>query len=468
MTVALGTAAALALGSIAILPAVAGTDTTTALETPVPTVIPDASYNPTRSFAPLVDAVSPAVVAIEVEGTRAGPEMPPMMRRFFGQQGPNTRPMKGEGSGFVISADGLLLTNHHVVDGADTITVRFSDGRREKASLIGSDAENDVALLQLPKGKPWPHVTLGDSDALAVGDWVVAVGNPLGLGTTVTAGIISGKGRNLGDNPFHAFLQTDAAINQGNSGGPLFAVDGRVVGMNTAIIQYANTIGFAVPSGTLKRLVEDLQDDGLVQRGFIGVGLQPVDADLSLALGMETTHGALVNLVQPDQPGAKAGLAPGDVIVRVNDRNVRDVNETIRTIGALRPGDRVRLGVWRDGKAQTLKLTLGERPGQASAPSPREPSPEQQSTDPVLDLGIRLAPATRMDGVDNGVRVLMVEPGGPAAGKLRAGDVLLEANRVPIDAPSTLARVLTGSSDMVLLKVQRGQSKVFVAVPLGG
>jgi len=175
----------------------------------------------------------------------------------------------------------------------------------------------------------------------------------------------------------------------------------------------------------------------------------------------------LVNLVQPGQAGAKAGLVPGDVIVGVNDRSVRDVNETIRTIGALRPGDRVRLGVWRDGKAQTLKLTLGERPGTASRQAPPTRTPEQPSADPVKDIGVRIAPATRMDGVDSGVRVLSVEQNGPAAGKLRAGDVLLEANRVPIDAPDTLAQVLTGSGDIVLLKVQRGESTVFVAVPVG-
>lgn len=468
MTLALGTAASLALaGSALVLPAVAGQqDAPVAIETPVPTVVPTATYNPTRSFAPLVKAVEPAVVAIEVVGTRAGPGIPPFMRRFFGDGLPQERQVKGEGSGFIISPDGLLLTNHHVVDGADSIKVRFSNGDRIEATVIGSDDENDVALLQLPKTRPWPHVKLGESDALEVGDWVVAVGNPLGLGTTVTAGIISGKGRNLGDNPFHAFLQTDAAINQGNSGGPLFSVDGSVVGMNTAIIQYANTVGFAVPSKTLKRLVQDLQDDGLVQRGFIGVGLQPVDADLSLALGMDRSTGALINLVQPGAPGDEAGLQAGDVILRVNEDAVDDVNDTIRTIGAHRPGEKVKLAVWRDGKSQTVRVTLAERPGQAAVAQPDRSTDKPAATDQLSRLGVRLAPTTRVDGADAGVRVLAVEPGGPAVGKLRAGDVILKANRVEIDAPATLSKVLTASDDMVLLEIDRGRSRAFVAVPL--
>lgn len=472
-TLALGTAATLALaaGSLALPTLASSEPVTSAVEADgaEPIKLQPSTYDPTRSLAPLVEAVEPAVVAIEVEGTRESPQVPWMFRQFLDVPD-QPRPVRGEGSGFVISPDGLLVTNHHVIDEADTITVRFADGRRVEATLIGSDADNDVALLQLPSDRRWPYVELGDSDAARVGDWVVAVGNPLGLGTTVTTGIISGRDRNLGGNGFHAFLQTDAAINQGNSGGPLFGLDGKVLGMNTAIIQYANTVGFAVPSRTLERIVEDLMDDGEVQRGAVGIAMQEIDPDLASALGLDRSMGAMVTWVQPGLPGEDAGLVVGDVILSVDDEVIDDVNEAVRTIGERRPGDKVRLGVLRDGKERTVKVTLADRseltasndvdraePGTRRAPTPPD----------ALDrLGVRLRPGNAMQGGQSGVQVLAVDPTGPSAGKLQPGDRIVSANKVPVASATELADVLSGAARTVLLEVRRGPRRVFVAVPL--
>jgi len=471
-TLALGTAATLALTGALALPAIAErgeAPEASALQAPEPARVQapaPTTYDPSRSLAPLVKAVEPAVVAIEVEGTREAPDVPPMLRRFLGPGSQAPQPLRGEGSGFVISQDGLVLTNHHVIDQADTITVRFTDGTRTQARLIGSDPENDVALLQLPDEREWPHVSLGDSDALQVGDWVVAVGNPLGLGTSVTTGIISGKGRNLGDNPFHAFLQTDAAINRGNSGGPLFTLDGRVVGMNTAIIQYANTVGFAVPARTLRRIVDDLRDDGQVQRGYVGVALQPVDADLALALGLDRPTGSIVTEVQPGMPGEQAGLQPGDVVLRVDDDEVEDVGDTIRTIGEHRPGETVRLTLLRNGKERRVKLTLTERATDARVSQVQVPDEPETPTDQLERLGIRVQPGNAVTSNGSGVRVLGVDPQGPAQGKLLPGDRLVSANRVPLDAPATLSEVLAASPEAVILEVRRGERRLFVAIPL--
>jgi serine protease Do len=440
------------------------------VQAPTPTHTP--SYDPSRSLAPLVKAVEPAVAAIEVEGTvRAGPAIPPQLREFFGPMMPDTPPrrMKGEGSGFVISADGLLLTNHHVVDGAETIRARFTDGTVVEAELIGSDASTDVALLQLPDDRTWTHVSLGDSDAVEVGDWVVAVGNPLGLGSTVTAGIVSGKGRNLGDNPYDEFLQTDAAINRGNSGGPLFSLDGAVVGMNTAIIQYANTVGFSVPANVIQRVIDDLRDDGRVSRGYIGVALQPMDRGLATAMGLDEPRGALVTDVQPGLPGAEAGLRSGDVVLEVEGETIDDTADLIRTIGRYQAGEKVRLTLWRDGREKRVGLTLAERPGRKVArAAPAEEDAAPQAT-PVQSLGLRVAPLTAADAdLPQGVRITAVDPAGPAGDRLAAGDVIVKVNRVPITDVAELEQVLGAASGTALFEIRRGEARRFVAVDVPG
>lgn len=433
-----------------------------------------ATFNPAKSLAPLVRAVEPAVVAIEVEGVRAGPgvaDLPPGFRDFFGpflqDMDPGPRVVRGEGSGFVISADGLLVTNHHVIDGASSVKARFASGEIIEAAVIGSDPRTDLALLQLPADRSWPHVELGDSEQVEVGDWVVAIGNPLGLGITVTAGIISGKGRNLGSNPYDEFIQTDAAINQGNSGGPLFDLHGRVIGVNSAIIKYANTVGFSIPSDLVRRVVEDLREGGVVRRGFIGVGLQDPDPELARALGMDKARGALVTHVQPDSPAERAGLRPGDVLTAVEGAAVADSASLIRLIGRHKPGERVRIDLWREGRSRTARMELAARPDEAAAgPRPDRPAPPAVEPAPTtIDLGFRVRPITAADTAGAAIQVVQVDPAGPARGRLLPGDRIVSVNRQPIAAPAELAEAIQASGDPVLFEILRGDTRRYIAVP---
>jgi serine protease Do len=311
------------------------------------------TYDPSRSLAPLVHAVGDAVVKIEIHGKRAAsaaliPESP--------------APRIGEGSGFVVTADGYVLTNHHVVAGADEIVLGFSDGTLRSARMIGGDAALDIALLKIDDCKGLTYVTFGDSDALEVGDWVVAVGNGLGLGTTVTAGIVSAKGRSIAqDTAAHGdYIQTDAAINQGNSGGPLFGLDGRVVGMSAAVITGVNTVGFAIPSKVLVPVLDELKQHGRVARGFLGVQPRALDPDVRAERGIQTREGAMVATVYEDTPAARAGLRAGDVVVAVDGRPIDDDRALVAVISRLRPGDLVLLEVERDAQRETVTVTLGE------------------------------------------------------------------------------------------------------------
>jgi len=367
----LGLGELLGLGVVLIPAAMCGTtarpDPDEALRPPSPTEDLSPTYDPARSFAPLVEALEPAVVAIEVESPRTpARDIPPLFRDHLPTEPPfpELRPRYGEGSGFVISADGLLLTNHHVVTGAETITARFSDGTAVEATLLGSDPRIDVALLQLPPTGTWPHVALGSSAEAEVGDWVIAMGNPLGLGHTVTAGIVSGKGRFLGSS-HDDFIQTDAAINEGNSGGPLFTIDGEVIGINTAILQGANAVGFAVPIDLVTRSLDELRTTGRVAHGFLGVHLErPVDAP---ACGAEAA-GALIWRVVQDSPADRAGLQPCDLVVVANGEPIADASQLTRVISPMRPGEEVSLTVRREGGPLEIALDLGERPARDQAP----------------------------------------------------------------------------------------------------
>ena len=319
------------------------------------------SYSPGRSFAPLVDAVGPAVVALrvaqQVEGLRTRSGGIPM----------ETVPRaSGEGSGFIISADGLVLTNAHVVMGADTITATLGDGREAQATVLGLDRSMDIALLRLEGDTVWDHLILGDSEALRVGDWVVAIGNPLGLGHTVTAGIVSGKGRVLGHDIYgnESYIQTDAAINQGNSGGPLFDLEGRVVGINSAIISGANTIGFAIPIDAVEQVLGELETKGKISRGYVGVEPVPLTRRLAAQLGVSTTNGVVIASVGVGTPAQKSGLIQGDVITAVNGVSVQHPAELIRLVGNRDPGEKVKLMVHRGDEAFELEVKLGERPGE--------------------------------------------------------------------------------------------------------
>ncbi len=315
-----------------------------------------AAFNPHLSLAPLIEAVEPAVVNVYVTSRQ---QVPARYQHFYGY--PAEQTVQGQGSGFVISADGLLLTNNHVIQGATDIKVKFDTGEEYAATVVGADRGSDVALLQIKAGRVLPYLKLGDSDAARVGDWVVAVGNPLGLGHTVTAGIISAKGREIPDlDALEEFIQTDAGINPGNSGGPLIGLDGAVVGMNTAIVSGANSVAFAIPAGHLEWVLPQLREHGAVSRGWLGVGSAPLNAR-GLAM-YKVDHGVVITELSANSPAELAGLVAGDVMLQVQDRELHDSRDLFRTIASRSPGDEVTIRTLRDGKPRDVKVKLGSRP----------------------------------------------------------------------------------------------------------
>jgi len=442
--------------------------TATAAPVSVPTPDPG-SYDPTWSLAPLVQAIEPAVVAIEVEVEFNAPQLPPMFHEFFGGSPPGDSPLRqGEGSGFVISSDGLALTNAHVVSEAQTIHARLADGTRVEAEIVGIDEAIDVALLQLQTERDWPHVELGDSSALRVGDRVVAIGNPLGLGHTVTAGIVSGKGRVLGHDIFGTddFIQTDAAINQGNSGGPLFDLHGKVVGMNTAIIAGANTVGFSIPIDLIEGVLDALKSDGHVARGFIGVRPQTLTPELAEAVGVDVSTGALVAQVHEGTPAQEYGLERGDVVLKVDDEDIDSTQSLIAAVGSHRPGERVTLEVLRNNKRRNIEVVLAERTSDRTPPK----SDEESSLAAIESIGLGLRPLTPQlaadAGVEGGILVERVDRGSAADGHLRAGDVIIELNQREVRSPAEVDRILRRSSGSVYFLVIRDEGQLFVPLRL--
>ncbi|WP_136646499.1 Do family serine endopeptidase [Tabrizicola sp. YIM 78059] len=353
----------------------------TAVGALAPTVTPAQAYSvQPGGYADLVARVSPAVVYIEVtkkaDAADFNPaDLPPgfedFARRFgmpmpgqpFGPQGEAPQ-MQGVGTGFIISASGDIVTNNHVVDGSETVTVKLADGTSLDAKVVGTDPATDLALIRVEAGHDLPFVEWGDSASLRVGQDVVAIGNPFGLGNTVTAGIVSALGRDIGSGPFDNYIQTDAAINRGNSGGPLFDAEGRVVGINTAIVSPSGGsvgIGFAVPSETAKAVIADLGGDGKVERGWLGVSIQPVTEDIAAALGLDAAKGALIVDVNADTPAARAGLKRGDVVTAVDGHVVDSPRDLTRLIATAKPGAEVKLDFLRAGKPTELAVTLGQR-----------------------------------------------------------------------------------------------------------
>jgi len=447
------------------------------------------------SFADVVERVSPAVVSVRVEakvepaadmGDMEGFELPeghPMERFFrefrgerrdgdrpFGRRG--MRPESSQGSGFFVSEDGYLVTNNHVVEGGTSFTVVTNAGEELEAKLIGTDPRTDLALLKVDAAQRFTYVDFGDDAKVRVGDWVVAVGNPFGLGGTVTAGIVSARGRDIGAGPYDDFIQIDAAVNRGNSGGPAFNLAGEVVGVNTAIFSPSGGsvgIGFAIPASTARQVVEELKADGNVERGWLGVQIQPVDKDIAESLGLAQAKGALVSESNADTPAAKAGIRAGDVITQVNGQPVEGPRELARTIGALDPNQTVTLNVWRDGKAQDIPVTLGEMPSTdqlASAePSADEPArPEGRS---LASLGLTVTPAE--DG--NGLVVTDVDPESEAAERgFQPGDVITQVNSTPVKAAADVRKAIDeavkAGRKSVLVQVTREDSNRFVAVPV--
>lgn len=324
---------------------------------------------PPGGYADLVEEVSPAVVFIEVSG-KARPtsdalprNIPPQLRHWFEEdQRGFSRPQQGLGSGFIISADGQIVTNHHVIDGAEEVTVKLADGRRFEAEVVGSDPMTDIAVLKVTADEDLPTVDFGTSDDLRVGDEVIAVGNPFGLGGTVTTGIVSALSRDIRSGPFDEFIQTDAAINRGNSGGPLFDNAGDVIGVNTAIISPGGGsvgIGFAVPSDLVQTVVADLADDGQLARGWLGVNIRPMTDEVAAVLGYDAPKGAVIEAVSAESPAAEAGLRRGDIILRFGSKDVEDLRDLTRAVATTAPENTAKVTVLRKGKEITLDVTVG-------------------------------------------------------------------------------------------------------------
>jgi serine protease Do len=421
------------------------------------------------SFADLAERVSPAVVNIKtVKTVTQGPlRLPQPFEEFFG--GPFGSPERefkqpSLGSGFVISTDGYIVTNNHVVEDVDEITVVFADGAELQAKLVGRDPKTDIALIRCELENGLEALPLGDSDRVRPGDWVVAIGNPYGLEHTVTAGIVSAKGRNIGQGPYDDFIQTDAAINPGNSGGPLLNLAGEVIGINTAINPRANTIGFAVPINMAKEILPQLRATGRVTRGWLGVVIQRVTPELAESLELEDEKGALVSRVDPKGPAATAGLEHGDVIVGFDGKPIVNMEELPRIVAATPVGREVDLEVIRGGKRKHFEVTIGElEEPELAAVAPEGTGPATfgiRAQDLTPDLAERLGVEE-----DHGVVITEVEPGSPAAdAELRPGDVILEVDRGPIAGVAELHSRLGEAGSSALLLVRRGDVTLFVAL----
>ena len=452
-------------------------------------------------FADIVERVKPSVISVRVNigeklakddsANKSDDDSPfqpgSPMERFFkrfggpdgmppGLRGGNRGQVTGQGSGFFISADGFAVTNNHVVDGADKVEVTTDDGKVYKAKVIGTDARTDVALIKVEGGSNFPFAKLSDSKP-RIGDWVLAVGNPFGLGGTVTAGIVSASGRDLGNGPYDDFIQIDAPVNKGNSGGPAFDTSGEVMGVNTAIYSPSGGsvgIAFSIPASTVKTVIAQLKDKGSVSRGWIGVQIQPVTADIADSLGLKKAEGALVAEPQANGPAAKAGIESGDVITAVNGETVKDARELARTIGGLAPGAAVKLNVLHKGKDKVVNLTLGQLPNSVEAKADTDKSDKgsaKRGTD-VPKLGLTLAPADTVAGAGkDGVVVTEVDPKSAAAERgFKEGDVILEVAGKSVttagDVREAIDAARTDNKNSVLMRVKSGGSSRFVAVPI--
>jgi serine protease Do len=450
---------------------------------------PSAAVGAPVSFADIVQRVAPAVVSIEVEG-KMGPRpvalegdgqddggspqnLPPELRRFF-QQAPQAQaqPMRGAGSGFFISADGYLVTNNHVVEGADKITVHTSDDRTFKARLIGRDPATDLAVIKV-EGRDLPFVSFEDRAKPRVGDWVVAVGNPFNLGGSATAGIVSALGRkNLSGSSYVDFMQIDAPINRGNSGGPTFDLAGRVVGVNTMIYSPSGGsvgIGFDIPADVVASVSKQLISTGKVTRGFIGATVQDVTPEIAESLGVKG-KGALVAEVTEGGPAAAAGIQQGDLVLQVNGQPISSASDLTRAVGLARAGDPIRLQVRRDGQVRDINVRSGLRPSEDSLAANDRTAPRGDGADggALGALGMQVAPDTQ----GKGVRVAGIDESSDAAQKgLRRGDLILRAGDKAINTPAELkaavAEAKKAGRKSVLLFVGRGAQHTFVPVDIG-
>ncbi|CAM3567315.1 DegQ family serine endoprotease [Vibrio aquimaris] len=416
------------------------------------------------SLAPMLEEVTPAVVSIAVEGTQVSKQrIPEQFRFFFGPEFPSEqlqeRPFRGLGSGVIIDADkAYVVTNYHVINGAEKIRVKLHDGREYGAELVGGDKMSDVALLKLEKAQNLTEIKIADSDSLRVGDFAVAIGNPFGLGQTVTSGIISALGRSgLNIENFENFIQTDAAINSGNSGGALVNLRGELIGINTAILGPSGGnvgIGFAIPSNMMTNLTDQILEFGEVKRGMLGVQGGEITSELADALGYESSKGAFVSQVVPDSAADKAGLKAGDVIVSVNGKNINSFSELRAKVATLGAGKKVSLGIIRDGKKESYDVTLGEQQNmKASADKLHEGL-----------SGAELTNTTSSDSVQ-GVKVASVEKGSQAATyQLQKGDIIIGVNRKRVKNLAEFRKLLDKKPSVLALNIQRGERTIYLVV----
>ncbi len=453
-----------------------------------------------ESFADLVETVSPAVVQIAVkhDGNAVSaergqmPEIPKEFRegpfkdffdRHFGNRDgdaapgqPMPRQRMAMGSGFLIDGNGHVVTNNHVVGEASDIEVTLRDGRVFDAVLLGADKKTDLAVLRLDTEASLPHVTWGDSDDTRVGDWVLAVGNPFGLGGTVTAGIVSARGRDIGSGPYDDYIQVDAPINRGNSGGPLFNGDGTVIGVNTAIFSPNGGnvgIGFAIPANLARDVVAQLKENGVVERGWLGVTIQPVTPDVAESLGMDEAKGALVASVSKDSPAEEAGLKQGDVIQSFAGEEIATIRDLTRAVADTKRGAREDIRVWRGEQAVSLDVTIGEAPAELAAVARQAEDGKE-----LASLGLALAALDEKTrdrfGIDqeaSGVLITRVAAGTPAADKgLKAGDLIVSINQAPVAAPEAVAKAIdeavSRDRSSALFLIERGGERRFVALKM--
>ena len=466
-------------GGLGLTPAGVASKESAPAPAAAPPLPPPSSY---PDFASLAARVTPAVVAVYTEDV----VKPQDMRRyhqdvdpfefFFGPgfPRPDMRPRKrtGAGSGFLIDADGLIVTNNHVVEGAEKINVRLTDGTEMRAKIVGRDPATDVALIKLEGKGPFQFLPLGDSDAVRVGEWVMAVGNPLAMEHTVTVGVVSAKGRRIGISPdpnassFEDFIQTDAAINLGNSGGPLVNVRGEVVGMNTAINAGGQNLGFAIPVNTIKMVVPQLKEKGKVVRGYIGVQITDVDQKAQESFKLTSREGALVQSVTSGGPADKAGLKAGDVIVGVGGTPVKDTRTLIYRVSAMPPGQKVELDVIREGKRLSQTVILGERPsgeGEQESSTTKDETPASKLGLEIEDLNQRTRRQFEIPKEIDGVLVTDVTDLSPADdANLRAGDVVMRVNESEVTSTQEFRDALSGirSGSMVRFYVYRPQGDV--------
>ena len=443
-------------------------------------VLTGSVFASTPDFVELADNLKPAVVNISTSQTVQqrtpvfpGPRGPgndmfeEFFERFFRgypQQPP--REKRSLGTGFIISKDGYILTNDHVVKDADVIKVKLSDGREFEGEVRGLDPKLDLALVKIEAGENLPVAELGDSDSLRIGEWVMAIGNPFGLEQTVTVGIVSAKGRVIGAGPYDDFIQTDASINPGNSGGPLFNAQGKVVGINTAIVAGGQGIGFAIPVNMAKQIIPQLRDVGHVTRGYLGVTVQAMTDELADSFGLQKNRGALVNQVMDDSPAAKAGFKRGDIILEFDGQEIRDINDLPRIVAGTRVGETVRVQIYRNHKTLELQVKVGQLEGEQQAQAPSADRSGEILGISVADLTPELAERYAIED-PQGVLVKSIDPDGPAAGvNLRVGDQILEVNGREVKSVADF-RAEVGEPEagaVMRLLVQRQQTLFFTTL----